>query len=175
MFPNFLVNKYLLPIRKQIYGLIPENSSVLDFGCGAGGQLTLLSDKIKYGLGIDINKRKIEIAKKQSKQNLEFLTYDAEEFLKQNKQEFDYAICSMFLHSLDKQKREDIINSIPAKNLIVIDYVKSPSATRNYLMHFEELFSGHYENFREYLEEDKTKFGEEMKTFDSGINIWKHL
>lgn len=168
---SFLVNKYLLPIRKQVYELISKNSSVLDLGCGMGNQLVLLSGKIKDGLGIDTNKRKIEIANKQGKLNLEFLICDAKDFLKQNKQKFDYVICSMFLHSLNRETREKIINSIPAKNLIVVDYVKSPSATRNYLMHFEELFSGHYENFREYLKEDND-FGESMKTFDSGINIW---
>ena len=172
---SFLVDKYLFPIRKQIYELIPENSSVLDIGCGTVTQLFLLSDKIKYGLGIDISKRKITEAKKQQKQNLEFRVFDANKINSLNLN-FDYAICSMFLHSLNKQNRDELLKSIPVKNLIILDYVKFPSRIRNYLMHFEELFSGHYLNFRDYLKEENN-FGEGIKTFDSGIKIWfcKHL
>ena len=173
---SFLVDKYLFPIRKQIYELIPENSSVLDLGCGTGTQLIILSDKIKYGLGIDLSERKIEFANRQKVRNLVFCVFDADKISSLN-QNFDYAICSMFLHTLDKQSRKEIVNSIPAKNLIIADCVKSPSRIRNYLMHFEELFSGHYLNFRDYLEEDKSDFGKQIETFDSGIKICfcKHL
>ena len=53
---SITVDKYLLPIRKKIFRLIPKDCSVMDVGCGTGSLLFLLSKKINYGLGIDISK-----------------------------------------------------------------------------------------------------------------------
>jgi len=167
--PSYPVDRYLLPLRRQIYDQIPENSSVLDIGCGYGNQLILLSDKVKYGLGIDKSKRKINFARERKKDKLEFRVFDAININKLTKN-FDYTILSLILHTLNPEERKNLLQNIPAKNLIIADYKKSPSRIRNFLMHFEELFSGHYKNFRKYLKEENN-FGEEINTFDSGIKI----
>ena len=169
--PTLLVDKHLRPIRQQIYNLISENSSIIDIGCGHGTQLIMLSPKIKYGLGIDKLTTKINYANSKKLSNLEFQVLDINN-LNQLNQTFNYAILSMVFHSLNKKTQNYLMKNIPADNIIIIDYIKSPSKIRNFLAHFEELFSRHYKNFRNYMKE-KNKFGEEIKTFDSGIKIWK--
>ena len=90
---------FLKPIRNQVYKLIPENSKVIDVGCGKGRLLYELSDKINYGLGIDINKKRIRFANKRKLDNLEFKVRNSEELnLKEN---FDIAIAMFMIHSLD--------------------------------------------------------------------------
>jgi len=166
-FTSSLPDKYLHPIRQQICDLIPENSSVIDIGCGHGAQLFLLSPKIKYGLGID----KKDFTKLPTPKNLEFQVLD----INQINQTFDYAILSMVLHTLNSKERKDILQNIPAKNLIIADYQKSPSTIRNFLAHFEELFSDHYKNFKNYFNQTNFSTLKQISTKDSAIKIWTSL
>lgn len=53
-----------------------ENKSVLDIGCNQGGMLYELSNKIKYGVGIDYDSRMINVANKmKSHAKLNHLDY----------------------------------------------------------------------------------------------------
>jgi len=78
-------------IRQKVYDLISKNSNVIDIGCGKGKLLYELSNKINYGLGIDINKRKINFANKIKKSNLEFKVQNS----KKIKGKFDYSIAML--------------------------------------------------------------------------------
>lgn len=53
--------KFLKHIRKEVYNLIPENSSVIDIGCGKGKLLRELSDKINYGWELISIKEKLRV------------------------------------------------------------------------------------------------------------------
>ena len=86
-------------IIKDIYTLIPKNSKIVEIGCGKGKLLKELSKKIKYGLGIDINKRKINFANKNSKSNLEFKVINVKNLDLSKK--FDYALSMFVIHTMD--------------------------------------------------------------------------
>ncbi len=69
--------------------VIPENSSVLELGCGTGDLLAGV--KPSYGVGVDVSDKMIQQA--QSKYpSLEFVCLDAEDF--NVKKTFDYVIIS---------------------------------------------------------------------------------
>ncbi len=76
---------------KFLKEIIPENSNVLELGCGNGHLLNSL--KPHYGLGIDFSKKLIGEAKKQYSK-LEFIEADIESLPKSinNKKKFDFVI-----------------------------------------------------------------------------------
>lgn len=65
---------------KFIHPLLNDHARVLEFGCGIGGNLLSIADKIQLGVGIDVNSlfihRAGRFAKRQSKKNLTFVSYD---------------------------------------------------------------------------------------------------
>jgi SAM-dependent methyltransferase len=73
--------------------LIPNNSSILEIGCGTGNLLANL--KPSYGLGIDLSNEMVSIAKKNHP-NLNFLTGDIEErdLLSKINKTFDFVVLS---------------------------------------------------------------------------------
>ena len=76
---------------KFLKEIIPENSNILELGCG-NGQL-LASLKPKYGLGIDFSKKLVKEAKKKY-HKLNFIETDLEKMPKTigNKTKFDFVI-----------------------------------------------------------------------------------
>lgn len=60
------------------------DNTILEFGCGPGKNLLGIADRIKAGLGIDVNPFYIRIANKLASRygfkNLHFLTYDSVNF-----------------------------------------------------------------------------------------------
>ncbi len=67
----------LAPIRNQLMELIEPTSTLIEFGCGDGDLLFKLSQKIKYGLGIDKSNTLIDHALKQKERrnitNIDFI------------------------------------------------------------------------------------------------------
>ncbi len=184
---SITVDKYLLPIRKEIFRLIPKNSSVIDVGCGTGSLLFLLSKKINYGLGIDISKSNIKFTQKKilktNLSNLKFELADARFLGKIITKKYDIAILSMTLHSLDSGSQIEILEKLSkiTNELIIIEYIIDCPLLRKFLMHLEEIFSGHYKNFRDYIKKGNlnllmvgTGFKERrsLNTFDRGIKIF---
>lgn len=155
-------------IRKQIYELIPKNSRVIDIGCGKGYLLRELSNKIKYGLGIDINQRKINFATKKKLDNLEFRVINTNKLdLKEN---FDVAIAMFMIHSLDYSSQIKTLKNMSkiSKEIILVDFVWSDSFIKKALMYIDEFLVGHYNNFKIYKE-----LGMEKLIEDSGLKSKK--
>lgn len=71
---GFLRNLYSSLVFKPILDIIPKNNIVLDFGCGTGETLNILSPKI--GVGYDPSIEMIKNAQKKFKKNknLSFVT-----------------------------------------------------------------------------------------------------
>lgn len=144
-------NKFLFSIRKQICDLIDEDSEVVDIGCGDGELLRILSPKIKYCLGIDKNKREINFARQLTEKsgivNLEFKITDAGEDLESR---FDYSILMFILHSLDYDSRIRVLDNAQKNSdkSIIIDI--DPNK-KNFLTNLEEMLTGHYINFKNYI------------------------
>ena len=132
--------------------LVEPNLNILDIGCGTGDLLS--SMKPKYGMGIDISPKMIEIAK-QRHPTSKFLVGDIGNFVSKIKKKFDVIILSdVFGFFNDCQKNLDNIHLFCNSNTrIIIAYhswfwepilkvgekigLKMPSIDLNYLSNDE--------------------------------------
>jgi SAM-dependent methyltransferase len=103
--------------------LIKKKSRVLELGCGTGQLLNAVEPS--YGLGVDLSKNMVDVAKKNY-QNLNFLQGDMEdlEFILSIKETFDYIIISDTLGFLDDcQEAFEKLHSLCTKNTrLIISY-----------------------------------------------------
>lgn len=114
---------------------IDETSTVLDLGCNLGDISFMVAQKAKEVVGIDHNKKAIEIAQKRyDLANLKFLNVEAHEFLQKNSTHFDVLILSHILEHLDDPK-ELLLNF---KNFFRYVYVEVPDFDRYYLNHYRK-------------------------------------
>lgn len=82
-------------VKKHFSFIIPEDSRVLELGCGTGDLLNAVMPSM--GVGVDFSAGMIEIAKEKYPE-LNFIVADAVDF--ESDQEFDYIIISDLLSSL---------------------------------------------------------------------------
>ncbi|SFT41903.1 Methyltransferase domain-containing protein [Lishizhenia tianjinensis] len=148
------VDKYLLPIRKQIVDLIGSNSSVVELGCGNGDLLFHLSSKINQGIGYDNNPQLITYAKEKSKTlNLKHISFECSDLSQSTEAPCsDYSIASLFYHVMPK---ETAINLLKlqlkhAKTVIICGFSAPSSSKQSFLLWLDQRFSGHFKNFKEY-------------------------
>lgn len=87
---------YYTLLEKYFKFFIPEQSTVLEVGCGTGELLNAINPK--NGLGVDFSEKMIEIAKKQFP-NLKFIVQDAENLC--INEQFDYIIMSDLLSTIN--------------------------------------------------------------------------
>ncbi len=96
---SFRTSTYRLD-RLLPYIDLPPNSSIVDYGCGNGMLMQLLSEKVKSYTGVDFSAPFIVAAnhKKQSFgiQNAEFHCADIHDFAKANHEKFDAAFAMDF-------------------------------------------------------------------------------
>ena len=178
MFKTFLKthfsDNYLRELRKQTASYIPQNSRVIDIGCGTGILLSELSPRIKYGLGIDTDSSMIDFArKKYGHRNLEFRAGDSNYLAERT---YDIAVLSLIVHSLDKESEIRLLKkaSSMAEKVIIADYFKF-----SLLVHIDEIIAGHYNNFKEYrknkmenLIEEAGLLIEKARTNYKNLGIW---
>lgn len=90
-----------------------RNDEVLEFGCGPGKNLFAVSNRIKQGMGLDVNKLYIRLARKLSKfykvSNLAFESYNGADLPN--------------LHSFDVIFSKGVFERLPKGQ--VLDYVRS--------------------------------------------------
>jgi len=112
---------YYKKITQLMKFIIPEESTVLEIGCGTGDLLNDLKPSV--GVGIDFSKNMNEIAKKKySSANLIFLEMDAEN-LNLN-QKFDYIVMSDLIGHLEDVQAflEELHHVCYSKTKIIITY-----------------------------------------------------
>jgi len=171
-------------IRKQVCKLIPSDSRVIEIGCGNGSLLQKLSSKIEYGLGVDVNKKKIKFANKRVKKgglnNLEFKLMDSEKLnLKEN---FDIAIAMFAIHEMDYETQIKYLKNMSkiAKKIILIDYDWPKSIKNKILIYVDEYLIGDYKKFKSYrkngmlklINESGLKLDKELKGINDIYKIW---
>jgi SAM-dependent methyltransferase len=121
--------------KKMILDGITETDSVLDLGCNYGVLSFAAAAKAKEVVGIDINNNVIETAKKKyQKNNLQFITGEAREFLASNKNHFNVLILSHVIEHIDDPK--DFILSF--KNYFDKIYIEVPDFDKTYLNHYRK-------------------------------------
>jgi len=171
-------------IRKQVCKLIPSDSRIIDIGCGNGSLLQKLSSKIKYGLGIDVKKKKIKFANKRVKKrglnNLEFKLMDSGKLnLKEN---FEIAIAMFAIHEMDYETQIKTLKNMSkiADKLILIDYVWPKSIKNKFLIYIDEYLIGDYKKFKSYrkngmlklINESGLKLDRELNGINDMYKIW---
>ena len=149
-------DKSFLTIRQ----LIPENSTVLDLGCGTGRLVYQLADSCKKVTGVDVSLENINVAHSKRKaggiDNIEFIHADFNEFIRDNGEKFDFAVLSYVLHEIHDSQRIRILNSLKkaADKIIISDYlVPMPQNFWGALTYIVEFLAGsnHFSNFKNFI------------------------
>ena len=107
---------------------IESNSKILDVGCGIGEVAFDISKKAQKVVAIDINKKKIESAKRRfSKDNLTFIVGDATDY--NFNERFDYIILSNVLEHI--KDRQAFLKKV--KNFGLFFLIRVPMINRSWL------------------------------------------
>lgn len=141
-------NRYYHRLLANIHlSCIPLHSSVIDFGCGTGRLLSLLSPS--RGCGIDFSSEMVSLAKKRLKDGAQFFCEPFETFSHQER--FDYAIISNTLeyvndidlllikaHELLNEDGKVIVTTVnpvwkPIVRLANALHLKTPDIEKNFL------------------------------------------
>ena len=150
----------------QVKESLPENSTVLDVGCGTGRLASQLVDKCGRIVIIDPSERNINVAHRKlagvPDEKLTIKRTDAIEFFVKNDFHFDFIIMSYVLHEIDEEERDVLLyaSSAAAGRIILIDYlVPQPRNYCGMLNHVVEYAAGatHYRNFRSFVKNDGLK------------------
>ena len=144
----------------------------------------MMSPKIEYGLGVDVNKKKIKSANKRVKKeglnNLEFKVIDSKKLnLKEN---FEIAIAMFVVHEMSYRTQIKILKNMSkiAKKIILVDYVWPKSIKEKILIYMDEHLAGHYKKFLSYrkkgmpklINESELKLDRELNGINDIYKIW---
>lgn len=174
--------KYLKPLREQIIELIPEKAKVLELGCGGGHLLFEASDRISYGLGIDISKRLISQAnQKNLNDHLHFECQDITAWTPD--ENYDAVLASLFLHIIPWRKAVHIMQNLKnvSDHMIIAGFDKPKSWAQRFLLFVDQRFSDHYPYFKAYQENGGIeslaeasgwKVSDRQSTFDKSVFIY---
>lgn len=141
----------------QIKDLIPEQSTVIDVGCGTGHLSFMLADKCRAITGVDLSRRNIAKANKKLKKSdlssLEFFHSSLEAF--NTKKKFDYSTITYVLHEIDAEDRQQLIKAMfrVADKVIIGDYMTpQPKSFSGLITYVIEFIAGrnHFKNFRNF-------------------------
>ena len=145
---------------KQIKGILPPHSTILDVGCGTGRLSFMLADTSHTILGIDLSKRNIDRAERRlSRAPHPAVAFDhisVREMLSDGTRHFDYAVLTYVLHEVAAEDREMLLRDIAsvAERVIIADYlVPVPGGFWSLINEVVERVAGrdHYRNFRSYV------------------------
>jgi SAM-dependent methyltransferase len=144
----------------QIKDLVPQQSTIIDIGCGTGRLEFFLADKCKSLLGIDLSKRNIERAKqtllKFPDEKISFQHSNIGEVINSGNIKFDYAILTYVIHEVNEEERINLLKEISfvADKIIIADYlVPKPDGIGGFLSETIEFLAGreHYRNYKSYI------------------------
>lgn len=174
----------LAPLREELTSLVKKDSYVLEFGCGTGDFLIQAAPLICYGKGIDLDPAMIEFAnsrkQKQKLTNLDFVCDDA---LKTDHRSYDVVASTLCLHALHDEHACRLLDLMVkhSRTVLIADYSVPSSLTARAGIELDELFSGHYRNFRRYMrygtisayaDRVGAQITQVRQSVLSGISIW---
>jgi len=186
-FKSKTADKVLSPARELIIDLIDKDSNVLEVGCGTGDLLFRASDKIKFGLGIDINQNMIDFAnekvKKYEYKNLEFISENITSYNNTKFKKFDVSTSTLCLHEMSEEEAISTLLLLKrySTRIIIADYSITKTMWGKIFIEMDELISGHYSNFKNYMnsegmlhlfKEVNLDVKSVIKTPIDGIEIW---
>lgn len=134
---NILENPIKAKSLNFLLDKISENSTVIDLGCRRGELTYKIAEKAKHVLGADWDENVITEAKKLYRlDNLEFLSIDVFEFLRQTDTKYDVLILSHILEHLDNPS-DLLLKSYEYFNFL---YIEVPDFDDTYLNIFRQDF-----------------------------------
>lgn len=108
---NVFKNDKKRKLKKYIMKYANKKNTAIDFGCGVGKALPLLSPMFKEIIGIDVSRKCIAIAKSSPFKNVSFKEADLAA-KKINVQTVDFAFCCNVAMSDDISRNHRIINNV---------------------------------------------------------------
>ncbi len=149
----------LLQYHNFFLGNIQEKDTVLDIGCGSGSLAYDLAGKAQRVLGIDIEEKNIEGAKKKySRDNITYVVGDATKDLTDEK--FDVIVLSNVLEHIEH--REDFLKGI--KGIAQTYLIRVPMFTRDWIpLYKKELGIEWRLDLTHYTEFTKESFYQEIE------------
>ena len=117
------------------YLQIPKKSTLLDVACGKGRHAIYFNKKGMNVVGIDLSKKSIQIAKKNSNKNLQFGVWDMRKVFKQNTFDIVTNLFTSFGYFEKNEDEQKAINAM-AQNLkkegiLVIDFMNTKKVTKH--------------------------------------------
>lgn len=180
------VDRYLEPLRQQLLKALPDGVSLLEIGCGTGDLLFRAAPQISYGLGVDANPDLISYAQqKKQKNNLLQLSFKAEHLQPTFDlgRTFDFGVASLFFHVLPNEEAILTLKTLKkhCDKLLIAAFVLPSNRKEEWLMWFDQRFSGHYQHYRKYanqgymdglLQRAEVRIRRVEATFDPCINLY---
>jgi SAM-dependent methyltransferase len=165
-YDGWFYEKFVAPnqceLFKIISNFIPEESSVIDIGCGTGKFPFYLSGRCKYVMGVDFSQRNIKQAEKIKEKlnilNVDLIHGNAENIEMLTNKKYDFAVMTYVIHEMPSEERMNILTNIRkfADNIIIADYNapqrKNITGYFNYLIEFAA-GRNHFRNFRSYIDD----------------------
>ena len=149
----------ILGYHKFFLNRIENNSKILDIGCGIGEVAFDISKKAQKVVAIDINKKKIESAKRRfSRDNLTFIVGDATDY--NFNETFDYIILSNVLEHI--KDRQALLKKV--KNFGQFILIRVPMINRSWLTIYKKELGFEYRlDDTHYIEYTLDTFKSELK------------
>lgn len=144
---------------------IEQKSKILDIGCGNGFLTKKIAEKAKYIVGIDIDKKNIDFAKRNhNKENIRYIYGD---ITKYNFQEnFDVIILSNVLEHI--KDRKNLLDKVKGLGNIIL--IRVPLITRSWLSIYKKQLGLEYRlDDTHYIEYSIDSFKREIKSV--GLNL----
>jgi len=183
-YDGLFYDKLIAPNQDRLFrlikGLITEQSSVIDVGCGTGRLEFQLTDKCKEITGIDLSSKNIDVANKNLEKtnysNINFIHNDIQEFSENCNKKYDYAIITYVIHEVDSEKRISVLKEMKkvAENIIIGDYLVPVGNDFNTkLSIIVEFLAGkeHYRNYCSFVKQG----GLNTLINESGLHLIKEI
>lgn len=162
-YDGWFYDRFIAPNQDKLYNkikaLIQKDSTLLDVGCGTGRLARFLNGYYSQYTGVDLSIKNIETARTAAEEaqlsTASFVHDSIENFAKNPKTLFDYAVITYVIHEVDEPYRVDIIKAMAkiSQRIIIGDYlIPPPPGFWSLLNEAVEFIAGkeHYTNFKNY-------------------------
>ncbi|MCG7930732.1 MAG: class I SAM-dependent methyltransferase [Candidatus Thiodiazotropha lotti] len=177
-------DRVLAPLRKELLELIDHGSSIIEIGCGTGDLIFQSASKIRSGYGVDLDRDMINYAEgKRREKELDHITFECINALNLSNLKYDIATSTLCLHELCEKDACKLLRMMVdvSKKVLIADYTKANSFSGKLGIGIDELFSGHYGNYKRYRRNGEipsyvSKIGAKIISVQAstvdGITIW---
>ncbi|MCG7904348.1 MAG: class I SAM-dependent methyltransferase [Candidatus Thiodiazotropha weberae] len=177
-------DRVLAPLRKELLALMDHGSSVIEIGCGTGDLIFQSASKIQSGYGVDLDRDMINYAEgKRREKQLNHITFECINALNLSDIKCDIATSTLCLHELCEKDACNLLKMMVdvSKKVLIADYTKANSFSGKLGIEIDELFSGHYGNYKRYRKNGGipsyvSKVGAKINSVQAssvdGISIW---